>query len=64
VLPTALVLGLARVIQELDRLVNTTAGVGTPAEVWKELRELRARAYLEFERVTGKSVDQVVSGKK
>jgi hypothetical protein len=60
VLPNDVTRGLAQVIRELDRLVNATAGVGTPAEAWKELRELRARAFLEFERLTGKTPEQVI----
>jgi hypothetical protein len=51
---------LARVIGELDALGHRAASGNAPADVWAELRVLRARATLAFERLTGKSVGDAV----
>jgi hypothetical protein len=49
---------LARALQDLDRLVNTT--VITPAGAWAELRMIRADAMRAFEALTGKSVGEAI----
>jgi hypothetical protein len=49
---------MARVIAELDALVNRAASGDAPADVWAELRDLRTRALLAFERMTGRTVER------
>jgi hypothetical protein len=51
---------LARVIADLDALVNGAASGGAPVNVWAELLDLRARAMLAFERLTGRTVEHVL----
>jgi hypothetical protein len=53
---------MARVIAEFDDIVNEWSGLADPPEVWKRLREVRALAFVAFERCEGKCVRQVVDG--
>jgi hypothetical protein len=53
---------MARVIAEFDDIVNQWSGRADPPEVWRRLREVRAGAFLAFERWAGKGVRQVLDG--
>jgi hypothetical protein len=51
---------LARVIADLDTLVYRAASGEPPADVWAELRMIRAAAMAAYERLTGRSVGEAV----
>jgi hypothetical protein len=51
---------LARVIADLDAIVNRAASGDAPADLWAELRMIRAAAMAAFERLTGKSVGEAI----
>jgi hypothetical protein len=44
---------MARVIAKFDDIVNEWSGRADPPDVWKRLREVRAEAFLAFERWSG-----------